>query len=109
MKTGELGTWIALIYGVTSIVGTYWGGEWAARRAARDEKRQLRGMAVVCSASGLFTALVFIPALAPNSSIAFTWLGLATLVGMMVNGPLFAVIQTLVPPRMRAMSIAIVY
>jgi MFS family permease len=109
MRTGELGTWIAVIYGGTSIVGTYWGGEWASRHATGDERLQLRGMAVVCSASGLFTACVFIRFLAPNSYMAFTWLGLATLVGMMVNGPLFAVIQTLVPGRMRAMSIAIVY
>ena len=109
LKTGVLGTWFAVIYGVSSIVGTYWGGEWAARRAANDERLQLKGMAILVSISGILMAFVYIPFLAPDSNWALVWLGLANLAAATINGPQFAMIQTLAPERMRATSIALVY
>lgn len=109
MSTGALGSWFAVIYGVSSVLGTYLGGEWASRRAAGDEPLQLRAMAIVTCASGVLMALAFLPALAPNAYWAFAWIGLSNLAATMVNGPQFAVIQTVVPERMRATSIAFVY
>jgi MFS family permease len=108
LKTGELGTWLAVVYGVGSIVGTYWIGEWASRRAPHDERRQLRGLALLLVVSGILGALVYIPHFAPDRYWAFVWLGLSTLAGM-INGPAFAAIQTLVPERMRATAVALVY
>lgn len=42
----------------------------------------------------------------PNWS--FVFLGLAAMAATATNGPIFATIQTLVPSRMRAMSVAII-
>jgi MFS family permease len=109
LDTGKLGTWLALIYGVGFLLGTYLGGEWATRFAKRDEKKQLEAMAVVTSISGVTMALVFNPQAAPTSYFAFGWLGFSMLSGALIAGPQFSVIQTLVPARMRAVSISIVY
>lgn len=109
MKTGELGTWLALIFGLSGFVGTYWGGEWASRSARNNERRQLNGMAVMTGLSGLFWAFAFLPDFAPNQYWALGWLALSNGVAMTINGPTFAVIQTLVPPRMRAMAVALVF
>jgi len=106
LKTGELGTWFALIYGIASFVGTYWGGELASRRAARNERLQLRTMAIVIASIGFVSALMY---LSSNRNIAFALLGLGVLGGCAANGPLFAIIQTLVPDRTRALSIAAIY
>jgi len=109
LKTGDLGTWFAIMYGLSGLLGTYWGGEWASRRAARNERLQLRAFAIMVFVSALFGAFMYLPALAPNRYWAFGWLGVSTMVGIMINGPMFSVLQTLVPERMRAMSIALVY
>jgi len=106
LKTGELGTWFALIYGSASFIGTYWGGELASRRAARNERLQLRVMAIVIANIGVVSALMY---LSSNRLVAFGLLGLGVLGGCAANGPLFAIIQTLVPERMRALSIASIY
>jgi len=108
LKSGELGTWLAAIYGLGCILGTYGMGEWATRRASQNERLQLKGLALMLSVSTLFGAFVYLPALTPNYYWAMGWLGLSTVTGM-INGPAFAVIQTLVPQRMRAMSIALIY
>jgi MFS transporter, Spinster family, sphingosine-1-phosphate transporter len=104
--TGELGTWFAAIYGLGGMVGTYLGGEFAARRAASDERLQLRTIAFAYSSFGLLSACAY---LAPNFYLAMSFLALATVGANIISGPLFAVIQTLVPDRMRAMSIALIY
>jgi MFS family permease len=109
LKTGALGSWLAVIYGVTNLLGVYWGGEWATRRAARNERLQLQAMAVVTAVSAVLMALVFTRIMAPNWYMALAWLGLSMLTGATISGPQFAVLQTVVPPHTRAISIAIVY
>jgi predicted MFS family arabinose efflux permease len=106
LGTGELGTWLAVIYGVGGLVGTYWGGEWASRHAANNERLQLAAMAVLYCIFAVLFALVY---LAPNRYWAFGFLSLAVVGMTMVSGPLFGTLQTLVPDRMRAVSIAIIY
>jgi MFS family permease len=106
VKTGELGTWFAVLFGVGGLLGTFFGGELAARYAARNERLQLKVIAIVYGGVGVLTAFVY---LSPNQYLAFAWTGLAGVAGAAANGPLFATIQTLVPDRMRAMSIAIIY
>jgi MFS family permease len=106
LQTGELGSWFALIYGVGGILGTYWGGELASKRAAGNEPLQLNVMALMCVAFGAITALVY---LSPNLYLAFASIALSAAGGGMINGPLFATIQTLVPPHQRATSIALIY
>jgi MFS family permease len=109
LKSGVLGNWFVVIYGVGCVLGTYWGGEWVARHAVRNERRQLLATMVAVCISGLFGAMVYLPVVAPNQYWAFAWLGLSTVFTTMINGPLLAVIQTLVPDRMRAVAIALLY
>jgi MFS family permease len=54
-------------------------------------------------------ACVYIPAIAPSAYLALVWLGLANVMATTVNGPQFAIIQTLFPERMRATAVALVY
>jgi predicted MFS family arabinose efflux permease len=106
LKTGELGTWFALIYGIGGFLGTYLGGDLASRYAANNERLQLQVMASAYCVYGLLCTFIY---LAPNVYLAFGAMALAVVVGAVTTGPLFAMIQTLVPQRMRALSIAIVY
>jgi MFS transporter, Spinster family, sphingosine-1-phosphate transporter len=106
LQTGELGAWFAVIWGAGGFLGTYWGGRLASRHAAHNERLQLRAMAVAYSAFGIFSAGMY---LASDYYLAFALMGLGALAAGIAIGPLFATIQTLVPERMRAMSIAIVF
>jgi MFS transporter, Spinster family, sphingosine-1-phosphate transporter len=106
MQSGELGTWFAGIYGLGGILGMYLGGEWASRYAARNERLQLRVTAIAVIGFGAVSAGIY---LSQNVYLAFVLLAVSWIGGNSVNGPLFATIQTLVPQRMRAMSIALVY
>jgi predicted MFS family arabinose efflux permease len=106
MRSGEVGTWFALIYGFGGIFGTWWGGRWASRWAAGDEGLQLRAMTLTYSAVGVFSTFIY---LTHNRYVAFGLMAVVGVGGAMANGPLFATIQTLVPQRMRAVSIATVY
>lgn len=106
LKTGELGSWLALIYGVGGLLGTHFGGAWASRRAADNEALQLKAMAIIFSSLGAISVAMY---LAPSRYEAFGCLAFVATAGALINGPLFATIQTLVPQRMRAMSIAMLY
>ena len=99
LGTGELGTWMAVIYGSGLMAGTYLSGEWATRRAANNERLQFRAVAVAFSCLGVFAALAY---LAANRYWAFGWLELWSVAAAMTSAPLFATIQTLAPARMRA-------
>jgi MFS family permease len=107
LGTGQLGMLFAVVYGVSTLSGIYLGGEWASRRAPNNERLQLRVMAIANAAfSGVLWGLSYF---APNYPMAFALMGIANFGSTTIYGPLFATFQTLVPARMRAMSIAIVY
>lgn len=106
MQPGELGTWFAVIYGAGGILGMYWGGELASRYAAKDECFQLKVMAVAYSFFGVVSACIYVSS---NRHVAFGLMTLSAIGGSVAIGPLFAAIQTLVPERMRAVSIALIY
>jgi len=106
LDTGPVGIWFAVIYGVSGLLGTHWGGALASRRAARNERLQLRSIGIAYAVFGIVSAGIY---LSPNPYLAFALLALSLLGIYTTYGPLFAVIQTLVCPRMRAISIAIVY
>lgn len=106
LGTGELGTWLSVIYGLGGLLGIYLGGELASRHAANNERLQLKAMAVLTAGFAITSACTY---LSPNHYVAFGFAGLSVVGGAAIIGPLFAMIQTLVPPRMRAMSIAILY
>jgi MFS family permease len=106
MGAGELGTWFTVIWGLGGVIGTYLGGEWACRYAARNERLQLKVMGIAYAVFGGISAGVY---LSPNRYLALGLLGLASVGVNTTSGPLFATIQTLVPDRMRALSVALIY
>jgi predicted MFS family arabinose efflux permease len=106
LTTGEVGTWFALIVGIGGFIGTYAGGYLASRFAANNEGLQLKAMACAFIFFGGCFTLMFITR---NRHTAFALMAIAVVGASTTNGPLFATIQTLVPPRMRAVSIAIIY
>lgn len=106
MQTGELGTWLAVIFGGGGLIGTYLGGALASRLAAANERLQLMAMAVTLSCFGMISAFIY---LVSNRYVAFALMAFAALAGAAINGPLFATIQTVVPSRMRAVSVAVIY
>ena len=106
ISTGELGTWMAATAGIGMVLGIYAGGELASRYAATNEKLQLRAMALSWCALSVISAAIIV---APNRYCAFACLGLLNIVGTMALGPLMAIVQSLVPRRSRATSIAIIY
>lgn len=106
LGTGELGTWLTVIFGFGGLVGTYFGGEWAARHARGNEKLQLKVMAAMYCGFGVVSSLTYV---SPSAYWAFLFLAIGSVGIGVVNGPLFAMIQSLVPGRMRAVSVALVY
>jgi MFS family permease len=106
LTSGELGTWFAVINGLGGILGTYWGGEWASRCAPDNERAQLKAAAIVYASLAIISPFIY---LSPNYYFAFALLGVVAVGGSSINGALVATIQTLVPERMRAMSIALIF
>jgi MFS family permease len=104
MSSTELGAWLALIYGALGLVGMYLGGNSASKYAARNERGQLKAVSIAYVGFGVFSAAAY---LSPNPYLTLALMGLAALGTFAVVGPLFATIQTLIPQRMRAMSIAV--
>ncbi len=104
--SGELGTWLALTYGLGGLIGTYWGGEWSTRRAGGDERRQLRMMSFMLTVAAFLSASVY---LVGNQYLGFALLGLCVVSTAATNAPMMATIQTLTPTHMRAVAFALVY
>jgi MFS transporter, Spinster family, sphingosine-1-phosphate transporter len=105
-ETGELGTWFAFIWGGGGLLGTYLGGMLASRYAARNERLQLKATSAMYASFALVSTLTY---LCPNAYLALGLMAIAAVGGYMINAPLFATIQTLVPEHMRAQSIALIY
>jgi MFS family permease len=82
------------------------GGELASRRAARNETLQLKCMAIAYCGFAAISSCIY---LARDLHVALVCLALATVGYFATLGPLFATIQSLVPERLRAMSIALIY
>lgn len=106
MHTGELGTWLAATTGVGGFLGTYAGGELASRFAGNSEPLQLKVMAAVFAVAAFLQASIFV---VPNYHAAFGILAAAIVLGMAVNGPMFAIKQTIVPKHMLATSFALLF
>ena len=104
--SGQIGIWLALTYGIGGLVGNYLGGECASRFAADDESLQLKGVALALLGSGIAATLVYVSS---NPYVSLALIGIYVLGTQAINGPFLATIQTLIPPRMRAVSIALMF
>jgi predicted MFS family arabinose efflux permease len=105
MGTAELGIWLGLIVGVGGTAGILLGGYGASRFYAHDERGQLRAIA--------FGIASLVPCLAAFLLLPHKHQALMALVPIAVAfnfffGPVFALLQRLVPEDMRATTLAVV-
>ncbi len=106
LGTGELGMWFTVISGVIGTIGTCAGGEWASRRASGNEALQLGAVAVAYALIAVLSVLIYI---VPNHYAAFCADGRYGARCFRRQPAIVRHPQTLVPPHMRAMSIATIY
>ena len=88
------------------MVGTYLGGSLAARYARNNERLQLKAMAACYLGQTVLFSIIY---LSHSPYWALGMLGMIYIIGSATGAPVFALIQSLVPERMRAMSIALLF
>jgi len=81
------------------------GGELASRWAAGNERRQLRAASIAYVASGILWVCVY---WTHSYRVAFSLIAAASILGIAPTGPIFALMQTLSPPLVRAQASALV-
>jgi len=106
MSTGELGTWMGFLYGSSILVGRLSGGELASRLAANNERLQLKVMALTYCLAGVCSTFIY---LSPHRYVVFAFMWLSLTLTNLAFPPSLALLQTLVPERMRAVAVATVY
>jgi MFS family permease len=106
LRTGQVGTLFALAFGLSGFVGIYGGGALASRYAPSNERLQLRILILLTAGLLILRPISFLLASTSGAIVLMIACALAVYVG---EGPLFAIFQSLVPGRMRATSISIVY
>lgn len=106
MTSGEVGTWLALIYGLAGAAGTFFGGYFCDRlsNATGDQRwyMWLPGAAIFVS-----VPFVFAVYLSPSPVPALLFLIVPYFLSHMWLGPAYAMTQGLAGLRMRAMAAAI--
>lgn len=106
LSTMAIGAWFSVIYGLGMMVGTYCGGHLASRYAPNNEPLQFKWIAALNVGVGALLALAYLSRSA-EASLVLTTLGMLVVSG--AAGPIWATIETVVPERARATSIATVY
>ena len=106
LSTAELGLWLTGIWAIAGTAGTYLGGEFASRFAPSDERLQLRFMTLLVVSFGALSGAIYIT---QNLYAAFGFMALGAFGINLIYGPLFAMLQALVPEPMRAVSVAVTY
>jgi predicted MFS family arabinose efflux permease len=104
MSTGEVGSWLGPIAGLAGGAGVYLGGMITDRLAIRDARWFVWVPAISIILQIPF-ALVFY--LHPNPIVALVFLIPATVLSSVFAGPIYATAQSLVRPRMRALTAAV--
>jgi predicted MFS family arabinose efflux permease len=104
MGTGEIGTWLGLIAGIAGATGAFLGGSLVDALRTRDPRY---GVWVPAAAGLLGLPFVFVLLFWPEPRQALLLSAGGTLLGAMWLGPVFALTQTLVRIRMRAVASAI--
>ena len=96
---------MTIVYGSSYLVGRYFGGTWASRHAVNNERLQLKVMTFSVLSFGFVSAFIYV---ARNYKVALGLLFLSTVAASLPTAPMWALIQSLVPERTRAVSIAVV-
>lgn len=104
MSTAEIGWWFGSIVGISGLVGTALGGIIVERWLDQDEQRQLRLATLLCVLQVPCFALFL---LLPEKHQALLALVPMVIVFNGFSGPLYALMQRLVPDSMRATALAL--
>jgi MFS family permease len=104
MSTGDVGTALALIIGIAGGLGTFLGGYYADRLGQRDVRWNMWLVAACVGAGVPFAFGVY---LAPTAAWALAAFVVPAAVGSLFLGPSLALVQGLVPIRMRTVASAI--
>jgi predicted MFS family arabinose efflux permease len=104
MSTGDVGTALALIIGIAGGLGTFFGGYYADRLGQRDVRWNM-WLVSACVAAGV--PFAFGVYLAPTAAWALVAFVVPAAVGALYLGPSLALVQGLVPVRMRTVASAI--
>ena len=102
----ELGGWLALSWGVFGFLGNYFGGHWATKYLARQEKYQMYAIAGLQLLYGMLSIAVY---LAPSKGAALSLLAVSAFVVSCTGGSTLAALQSLVSERMRAVTVAVLF
>ena len=103
LSSGEIGTVLAVLWGIVGGIGTYGGGALADRLAKRDVRWNVWIVGTAILLAVPFTLAAY---LATESTTALALYVLPALVGAVYIGPSFAMNQGLVEVRMRSVASA---
>ncbi len=103
MSVAEVGTWLALLIGIGSGIGTILGGVSADRLSKRDARWSLWLPALAILIAAVF--MIFV-CLWPNRLQVLMVYAIPVVLSAVWTGPVHAVVQSLVKLRMRAMAAA---
>ena len=106
MEISEVGTWLAFVWGLCGLFGTFLGGELASRYAAHREALQMRAVAIVFVLGGVLYIFIY---LTHNQYTAMALLALAGFSATLTSGVVFSAISSLSDDRMRSVALALVF
>ncbi len=104
MGVAEAGLWLGPITGIAGALGVLAGGRLADRLGKRDARWYVRVPALTALVGLPFT-VAFI--MSGSTTIALLCLIPHQILGSMTSGPIAAVLQAIVPVRMRALAVAL--
>jgi MFS transporter, Spinster family, sphingosine-1-phosphate transporter len=105
LNTEQIGLRFAVVYGIGGLLGTYLGGELASRYGARNERLQMRLIALAMICCGALSTVIY---LSSSLVLSLGVMGAVMFAMTATTGPLYATIQTLVPEDMRGIAMALV-
>lgn len=104
MPTSDIGTYLSLIIGIGGGIGTFLGGYFADVLARRDVRWNLWMPAAVIMVALPFCSGVYLSSTATQSLL---WYVIPAMAGTIYLGPSLAMVQALVPLRMRTVASAL--
>jgi predicted MFS family arabinose efflux permease len=104
MPISEIGLLLGLMIGVSGVIGTFVGGQIADAAAKKDTRAYVTVPAVAIIAGGPFFVAAM---LTPNPYLCIALLAVPTGLNSLWYGPVYAAVQGIVPPRLRATAVAI--
>jgi len=106
MSTGELGTWLAINWGLGNALGTFAGGYLTGRATQNAERFQLKVMTLIAC---VYVPLNLAVLLTPAPPVALGLLFVGAFVNALASAPGYSLIQSLVPENMRATAVAAIF